>query len=177
MRTPTEISALLTQITADVKLVVADEIALAKAEIKPMAKRVGVGSGMFGGAAWFAISATIILWFVIAAGFAWLLGALTPLSPYAAVFFGMLITLVLLLVIAGVFVVFGAKSFKGIKGLEKTPEAASQTMATISAGVTSGAQTVADELQAAEDVKAAKRAAKDAARAARAEARALRNEA
>ena len=171
--TPTEISALLTQITADVKLVVADEIALAKAELKPAVKRVGIGSGLFGGAAWFGISATIIFWFVMAAGFTWLLGALTPLSPYAAVFFGMLITFVLLFVIAGVFVLFGAKSFKGIKGPEKTTEAANQALATITSGVTTGAQSVTDELNTTAQVKAAKRVARAEARIAREERRTL----
>lgn len=151
--TQAPVSGLVTQITDDVKLIVAGEIELAKAELKPTAKRVGIGSGLFFGALWFAISATIVIWFVLAAGLAWAYGQ-TKLSVYGAIFFGMLTAFVLILVIAGVFVVFGLKSFKGIKGMKRTGATSSEAMAAVSAGLTEGsarATTELERLQAAKD--------------------------
>jgi len=146
MPRPTEISDLLNLISKDVRSIVSDEIALVKAEIKPAVRRVGVGSGLFGGAAYFVISATIVLWFTIAAGFSWLYAGTTNLSAWACVFFGTLTAVFLLLVVAVVFVVLGGKSFSKIKGPEKAPESFGKTMTAVMTGIEEGSDRVAAEL-------------------------------
>ncbi len=165
--TPTEVSDLVSRITDDLKTVVADEIELAKAELRPTVRKAGVGSGLFAGALWFVISATVVLWFVISAAFSWLYASTTNLSPFATVFFGNLTSFGMILVIAAVFVVFGVKSFKGIKGFRKTPQAMTAAVKALSAGFADGTTKVTEELdeaaerrQRARDERAAARAAK-----------------
>lgn len=151
--TQTPVSGLVAQISDDVKLIVAGEIELAKAELKPAAKRVGIGSGLFFGALWFVVSATVVVWFVLAAGFAWAYGQ-TSLSVYGAIFFGMLTAFVVALIIAGVLAIFGLKSFKGIKGLRQTSATSAQAMAAVSTGLADGSAQARAELdrhQAAKD--------------------------
>ncbi len=143
---PTEISNLLSQITADVRSIVADEIALVKAEIKPTVRRVGFGAGMFGAAGYFAVSATIILWLTMAAGFAWMYASITSLSPFASVFFGTLTAFFVMLIIAGLFVIFGARSFSRIKAPERTPETVEQAVTALHSGVAAGLERVNAEL-------------------------------
>ena len=58
---------LIKSITEDVKQLVRDEVALAKAELIPAAKNGGMGAGLFAGAGYFAISALSVLY--LAAGF------------------------------------------------------------------------------------------------------------
>ena len=146
MARPTQISDLMNLITTDVRSIISDEMALLKAEIKPSVRRVGVGSGLFGGALYFVISATIILWFTIAAGFAWLYASTTSMSAWACVFFGTLTGFVLMLIVAGIFVVLGAKSFSKITGPQLAPESFGKTMTAIMTGIEDGSDRVAEEL-------------------------------
>ncbi|MCL2470700.1 MAG: phage holin family protein [Propionibacteriaceae bacterium] len=146
MSSPSEVSDLVNSIVADVRVIISDEIALAKAEIKPSIKRAGIGSGLFGAAGYFAISATIVLWFTIAAGFAWLYASTTRLSPWACVFWGTLMAVFLLLVAAAVFVFLGGKSFSRIKAPEKTPESVGKTIAAVLSGVDDGNERVREEV-------------------------------
>ena len=57
---------IIKNITDDVKLLVQDQIELAKAELIPAAKNGGTGAGLFGAAGYFALSATILLYFAAA---------------------------------------------------------------------------------------------------------------
>jgi hypothetical protein len=138
-----EISDLVGRVSADLKAIVADEIALAKAEIKPAVKAVGLGGGLLAGAGYFAVSATIVAWLTMAAGFAWLYAATTPLSPWACVFLGTLTAVVALLVIAGLLALAAKRSFARAHGPTKAPQGLSQAMQAISDGVRSGNQRVA----------------------------------
>jgi hypothetical protein len=62
------IGDIVRNITDDVKLLVQDQIELAKAELTPAAKLGGTGAGLFGVAGYFALSATIIFYFAAAFG-------------------------------------------------------------------------------------------------------------
>ena len=55
-------------ITDDVKLLVRDEVELAKSELVPTAKKAGMGAGLFGAAGFFAISGVGILYFAAVYG-------------------------------------------------------------------------------------------------------------
>jgi hypothetical protein len=59
---------IIKSITDDVKLLVQDQIELAKVELVPAAKNGGTGAGLFGAAGYFALSATILLYFAAAFG-------------------------------------------------------------------------------------------------------------
>ncbi|MCL1923277.1 MAG: phage holin family protein [Propionibacteriaceae bacterium] len=146
MASPTEISELVNVITADVRTLISDEIALVKAEIKPSVRKVGVGSGMFAGALYFVISATIILWFVMAAGFTWLYAAHTPASNWGALFFGTLTAFVLILIIAILFVIFGVKNFSSIRGPQKSPESVGKSFTALAQGLEDGGRLVQAEV-------------------------------
>ncbi|MDR0284907.1 MAG: phage holin family protein [Propionibacteriaceae bacterium] len=146
MSSPNEISDLVSQITADVRTIVADEIALVKAEIRPAVRRVGVGSGFFGVAAYFVIMAGTVLWFVFAAGFSWLYVTTTSISGYGAVFFGTLTAVVFLLVVAVSFALFGRNSFRGIRGPQAAPDALGKAVSAVQAGLEEGSARVAREL-------------------------------
>jgi len=143
---PNEIPDLLSRITDDVRAIVADEIALAKAELKPAVRRIGVGSGMMGAAAYVAVSATIVLWFTLAAGFSWLYAATTGVSPLGALFFGTLTVVVLLLIVAGLLVWAGKTSFSGVHGPQKTPETITGALDAVWTGLAEGQDRVAAEL-------------------------------
>jgi len=146
MSSPSEISDLMNRITDDVRTIISGEIALVKAELKPAVRRVGVGAGMFGLAAYFIICAVIVIWFLVAAGFAWLFASVTPLSGWASAFFGILIAFVLLLVAAVVAALTGGKSFSKIKGPEKAPEALHETITSVITAIGEGNERVAAEL-------------------------------
>jgi len=148
MPSPVPLSDLVGQIADDVRAIVHDEIALAKAEIKPAVKRVGIGAGYMGAAGYVLVSATIVFWFVLAAGFAWLY-SLTPLGGWGAAFFGMLTAVIVLLVVAVVLFLAGKKSFGRVKGPELASAGIGETMAAIGDGVSRGSQRVAEELDAA----------------------------
>ena len=53
---------IIKNITDDVKLLVQDQVELAKAELVPAAKNGGTGAGLFGAAGYFSLSATILLY-------------------------------------------------------------------------------------------------------------------
>ena len=108
-------SELIKLITADVKELVADEVALAKAELKPAGKFAGIGGGAFGAAGYFALNG-ISLWFLAGAlGIGRLFGAPTG---WAAI--GFLVMGLLVLLVAGGLALFGKSQFDKVKG----PEAA-----------------------------------------------------
>jgi hypothetical protein len=110
---------IIKSITNDVKLLVRDEIELAKAELIPAAKNGGIGAGLFGAAGYFAICALSVLYFAAAFGLA-ALGLALPLA--------FLIVGVALLLIAGICAGVGLMMIKKIKGPERTIKQANKTV-------------------------------------------------
>jgi len=110
---------IIKSITDDVKLLVRDEIELAKAELIPAAKNGGIGAGLFGAAGYFGICALSILYFAAAFGLA-ALGLSTPLA--------FLIVGVALLIIAGICAGIGLMMIKKVKGPERTIKQANKTV-------------------------------------------------
>ena len=106
-------------ITDDVKLLVRDEIALAKAELIPAAKNGGIGAGLFAGAGYFAICALSVLYFALAFGLAALFDWPTWL--------GFLVVGIALFVIAGICGGIGLMLVKRGKPPERTIAQANRT--------------------------------------------------
>ncbi len=113
---------IIKSITEDVKLLVRDEMELAKSELMPAAKNGGIGGGLFGAAGYFGICALSILYFAAAFG-------LVALGlPYPLAF---LIVGVALLLIAGVCAGVGYMMIKRIKPPERTIAQANKTVADV----------------------------------------------
>ena len=122
------VSDLIKGITDDVKLLVRDEIQLAKTELVPAAKNAGIGAGMFGAAGYFAISALSILYF--AAAFA--------LAQVVDTWLAFLIVGVVLLLIAALLGLVGLMLVKKVRGPKRTIASANATVAELKAAVQRG---------------------------------------
>jgi Putative Actinobacterial Holin-X, holin superfamily III len=109
-------------ITDDVKLLVRDEVELAKSELVPTAKRAGMGAGLFGAAGYFAICALGILYFAAAFGLVAL-----GLREWLA----FLIVGVALLLIAAILGGIGFMLVRKVRGPERTIAQANQTVAEV----------------------------------------------
>jgi hypothetical protein len=107
-------------ITDDVKLLVRDEIALAKAELIPAAKNGGIGAGLFAGAGYFAISALFVLYFAAAFGLATAFGWSNWL--------GFLVVGIALFVIAAICGGVGFMLVRKVKGPERAIAQANKTV-------------------------------------------------
>lgn len=102
-------------ISEDVKTLISDEIALAKAELIPSAKHAGIGAGMFGGAGYFAMNGLSLLFLAGALGISALFKA-----PTGWVALGFAIMAVLVFLIAGILALVGKGQFGKVKGPERT---------------------------------------------------------
>jgi hypothetical protein len=103
---------IIKNITDDVKLLVQDQIELAKTELIPAAKNGGTGAGLFGVAGYFTLSATILLYITAAFG----LIAAFGLAAWLA----FLIVAVALLLIAAILAGIGYLFLKRVKPPERT---------------------------------------------------------
>ena len=106
-------------ISDDVKLLVRDQIELAKTELLPTAKQAGTGAGLLGGAGYFAISALLMLYFAAAFGL-----VAAGLSEWLA----FLIVAVALFLIAGVLGGIGFAIVRKMRGPERTVAQANETV-------------------------------------------------
>ena len=122
------VSDLIKGITDDVKLLVRDEIQLAKTELVPAAKNAGIGAGLFGAAGYFALSALSVLYF--AAAFA--------LAQVVDTWLAFLIVGVALLLIAALLGAVGLVLVKKVRGPKRTIASANATVAELKAAVQRG---------------------------------------
>lgn len=120
------ISDLITGIQSDVKLLVRDQVELAKAELMPSAKNAGIGAGLFGGAGYFALNAATLLYIAAALGLA-ALGVATWLA--------FLIVAAVLLLIAAVLGLIGYTRVKKVKPPEMAIKVANESVAELQTAV------------------------------------------
>lgn len=102
---------IIKNITDDVKLLVQDQIELAKTELIPAAKNGGTGAGLFGVAGYFALSATILLYITAALGL---------YAAGVAGWLAFLIVAVALLLIAAILAGIGYLFIIRVKGPDRT---------------------------------------------------------
>jgi hypothetical protein len=105
------VADIIKNITDDVKLLVQDQIELAKVELIPAAKNGGTGAGLFGAAGYFGLSATILLYFAAAFGL---------VAAGLAAWLAFLIVGVALLLIAAILAGIGYLFVKRVKPPERT---------------------------------------------------------
>ena len=102
---------IIKNITNDMKLLVQDQIELAKTELVPAAKNGGTGAGLFGAAGYFGISASILLYFAAAFGL---------VAAGLAAWLAFLIVAAALLLIAGILAGIGYLFIKRVRPPERT---------------------------------------------------------
>jgi membrane protein implicated in regulation of membrane protease activity len=112
------VGEIIKNITDDVKLLVQDQIELAKTELIPAAKNGGTGAGLFGAAGYFALSATILLYISAALGL---------YAAGVAGWLSFLIVAVALLLLAGILAGIGYLFIKRVKGPDRTIAQANRT--------------------------------------------------
>ncbi|MDR0417345.1 MAG: phage holin family protein [Propionibacteriaceae bacterium] len=142
------VAELLDQITADVRGLVADEIALAKAELRPTVHRVAAGSGLGAAAACCAATAILLAWFAAAAGLAWLYASVTAWSAWACAFAGLASAFILALGVAALTALLAYGRFKGVQAPQLTPVSAQQAIESVKSGFTQGRALIQQETSA-----------------------------
>ena len=150
-----EIADAVKAIQADVTTIVRGEIELAKAELVPQVKSVGIGAGLLSGAGYFALNGIALLflglsalvghWF--ATGLGW--------APLFAAFMGLAVMAVVMFLIAGVLALIG-KNKLSVKGPEATVAQGQASVEAVKGAVERG------QVQAEAEVEARKAARKDA---------------
>ena len=110
---------IIKNITDEVKILVRDEIELAKKELVPAARNAGIGAGLFGAAGYFAICALSVLYFAAAFGL---------VAAGLAAWLAFLIVGGALFVIAGICGLVGFVLVKRVKPPERTIAQANKTV-------------------------------------------------
>ncbi|MDR1237683.1 MAG: phage holin family protein [Propionibacteriaceae bacterium] len=135
------IAELVENIQADVTTIVRGEIELAKAELIPQAKSAGIGAGLFGGAAYLALTGSILLILGVGFGVALIYQTL-GLGLLAALLLGFASVAVVFFILAVILVLVGKGKFKFSKP-EKTIESVEQSVAAVKSAVTTGNDQIA----------------------------------
>ncbi len=135
------IADIISGIQTDVKTIVHDEIELAKAELVPQAKAAGLGVGLFGAAGYLALTSSILLFFTLALLIAMAFG--TFLATLPALVCGFAVMTIVLLIIAGVFVLTGKGKFSFTKP-EKTIDSAQRSVASVRQALSDQTKAIAD---------------------------------
>lgn len=118
------VGQLVADASKDLSSLVRSEIELAKTELKKTAVAAGTGAGMFGGAAFLALLATILLSVAAAYG-------LTALGLHPALAF--LIVAVVYLLIAAVLALLGKRTLGRAKGPQRTIETSKESVEALKA--------------------------------------------
>ena len=121
MANQTEIADVIKAIQADVTTIVKAEIELAKAELLPQAKSVGIGAGLFGGAGYFALNGIALLFLSLSALVSYFFAVNLAWDPWLAAVMGLLIMAVVMFLIAGVLALIGRNKVQ-VQGPEATVE-------------------------------------------------------
>lgn len=118
------VGQLVANASRDLSSLVRSEIELAKVELKSTAVAAGTGAGMFGGAAFLALLAVVLLSIAAAYG-------LSALGLHPAVSF--LIVAVLYLLIAAALILIGKRQLAKAKGPERAIETSKESVEALKA--------------------------------------------
>ncbi len=134
------ITDVITSITSDIRTIVEGQIELAKAEMVPQAKKVGLGVGLFGGAGYVALNGLMLLF--VALGFVlsglWMM-LLPAVWAYAA---GFGTIALLFFIVAAILALIGRTRFD-VPGPEATISHAEQSVDAVLTAVNRGQANVA----------------------------------
>lgn len=136
----------VSEIVADLKEVVTDELQLTMAQVKGPATEAGVGAGLLGAAGVLAINTVPLFALLFVTLFAWLYSNWLPIFPSIAL--GFTTAAVLLLLVAGILALVGKRKTDRLAEVKPTIEASkARLLATVDLAkesVESGKQKVAE---------------------------------
>lgn len=156
MANQSDIADTIKAIQADVTTIVRGEIELAKAELIPQAKSVGIGAGLLGGAGYLAAVGGLLVFLALGLLVGYFLAAGLGWAPLLAACVGVVIVVLVMFLIAGVLALVAKKKIEEAKGLRATTAQGQASVDAVKGAVELG------QLQAeaeAEQRKAARRAA------------------
>ncbi len=119
MANQADIADTVKAIQADLTTIVRGEIALAKAELVPQAKSVGIGAGLLGGAGYFAVNGISLLFLGLSALVGYYFASALAWHPLLAAATGLAIVAVVMFLIAAILALIG-KNKVNVKGPEAT---------------------------------------------------------
>ena len=122
---PSDLGNAVQEVSDKVRLLVSEEIALAKAELRGDVKNAALGGGLFGAAGYLGLLASILL--VIAAAYGLVAAGLSPWLAF-------LIVAVVLLVLAGILALVGKSRLGKLGPPERTIRNAQATIAAVKPG-------------------------------------------
>lgn len=131
----TDPADLIKSISDDIAVIIRGEIELAKAELIPQAKSVGLGAGLFGGAGYLGLVAAGMLFTAAGLGVGALL--VDAVGPLGAAALGLVIVAVLMLIVAGVLALLGSKKVK-VPGPTASVATAKASVESLKLGITRG---------------------------------------
>ncbi|MFT4215565.1 MAG: phage holin family protein [Micropruina sp.] len=138
MANQADIADTVKAIQTDLTTIVRGEIELAKAELVPQVKSVGIGAGLFGGAGYFAMNGISLLFLGLSAlvGYFFASGGL-GWDPLLAAFMGLVIVAVAMFLIAGALALIG-KNKVSVKGPQATVAQGQQSVEAVQQAVGRG---------------------------------------
>lgn len=136
----------VTEVVADVRTIVTDELQLTLATIKPQATEAGVGAGLIGAAGVLAINTVPLFSLLFVTLFTWLYSNWLGIFP--SIVLGFLTQVVLLLLLAAVLALVGKKKAERLTEVKPTIDASkARLLATVDLAkdaIESGKQKVAE---------------------------------
>lgn len=155
MTNPTDIADVIKAIQADVATIVRGEIELAKAELVPQAKSVGIGAGLLGGAGYFALNGVALMFLGLSALVGYWFASALGWAPFLAACIGLAIMAAVMFLIAGVLALIGKKKLS-VKGPKATVAQGQASIETVKGAVERG------QVQGEAEAEARKTARKEA---------------
>lgn len=134
------VADVLDSITSDIKTIVQGEIELAKAELVPQAKKIGLGAGLIGAAGYLALNAAILVFITLGLVASGLFHAVLP--PVWAYTVGFATVALLVLVVAAILALIG-KGRLVFEGPKRTVASTEQSVSAAKTAVSRGLANVA----------------------------------
>lgn len=132
------IGDIIATLKTDGQTLAKDHIALAKAEVKPTVKRVGITGGLFGGAGYFGLVGALMLWLCGAFAFSLMWKAIGNWSILLSLVVGFATMGVVMLVIAGILALAGKGQAQKITPPTTVVDQAKETVASLKSSIERG---------------------------------------
>ena len=126
---------------------------LAGAEVKPSAKGLGIGAGLFAGAGLFGYTSLKILGFGVGFFFGWFFWKVAGLSVLMSLFLGFVVLFVLFLIVIVAMALIGRGQFKHVKPPTATIDEVKASLGAIGTAIPAGVKDAEDVLDEAKVAK------------------------
>lgn len=138
-----------------------DLVALAKAEVKPMAKQAGIGGGAFGAAGYLGANAASLLFIAGSFAFSLIFNKSLHWTVIPSLVLGFVCMAVVLLLLAGILALVGKSAISKVGPPKQTIAEAKQSVETLKLSIERGKDSVTANQLARTGLAQSKKAAKD----------------